>query len=295
MSVIIDKDQCMGCGNCLNNCPLNLLELTSNDDLNKRNVRYVYLKDVSSCVECGKCELMCTAAALHIEKNKDSYNLLDKEHIPPHSGCYLGSLAKALANAIEELNIKDNIVLFKKKSADVNLHVESYDYTDDNYYIDGLNYKKEHPDKIVLIISNSSKIHSTALNEERYRQLKDEKITLINTLNWFECDENISVHTAGDSHILEELAKNSNASFIARGGVRSPEEIRKLQAFIKQGLQNQIDNKNFSVIEMVFPCFYRLAGRPQVLMPYEKISEINSWFDKNIKNNYPLGIMKGGK
>ncbi len=292
MSVTIDKNQCMGCGNCLVHCPKNLLKLS--DDVNQRNVHYVMLTHPEKCIECGSCELMCTAAALHIEGKDNGYALLDKEHIPPHSGCYLGSLAKALADVICEMHLEDRVVLFKKKASDVNMHVESHDYTDDDFYQDGLNYKKEHPDKVVIIISSSSKIVSTGKNEERYRNLKDEKVTIINTLNYFESDPEITRVTCGGSHILEEIAQNSHASFVARSSVRSIQEIQMLKKYLKIALTNQLEDKPFSIVEMTFPCFYRLSGRPQILMSSDKIQHINKWFDQNVKPDYQEKIYKEG-
>ena len=292
MSVFIDKDQCMGCGNCLSYCPKHLLSLSQ--EVNKRNVHFVMINHHEECVECGNCELMCTAAALHIEGKDNGYALLDKEHIPPHSGCYLGSLTKALADVIHEMHLEDKVVLFKKKASDVNMHVESHDYTDDNFYEDGLNYKKEHSDKVVIIISSSSKILSTGKNEERYKNLNDEKVTIINTLNYFESDPEITKLTCGGSHILEELSENSGASFIARSSVRSIHEIQKLKKYLKIAITNQLENKPFSIVEMTFPCFYRLAGRPQILMSSDKIQYINKWFDQNVKPDYQEKIYKEG-
>ena len=45
--------------------------------------------------------------------------------------CYLGSLTKALADAIEQLGVREQVVIFKKKAADVNLNCELHDYADE--------------------------------------------------------------------------------------------------------------------------------------------------------------------
>ena len=294
MSIQIEKDQCTGCGNCLSYCPRGLLRL-SGAETNAREVHYAQLTDPERCIGCGQCERACTAAAMHLPDSRNGYPLLDKQHIPPHSGCYLGSLAKALADAIAELGVEDRVVLFKKKAADVNLHVESYDYTTEDFYADGLAYKKTHPDKLVVIICSSSKVHSTALNEERFRALTDETVTLINTLNYFESDPAITTLTGGGSHIAEFMAQHSAASFVARSSVRNTEELVRLRQYIRQGLCNQMQGRTFSLSEMTFPCFYRLAGRPQTLMPYEALVPINQWFDRNVKPLYPEGILKEAK
>ena len=101
MRILID--QCMGCGNCMSHCPKHLLRLS--DDHNQRGVRHLMNIDPQSCIDCGICELMCTAGAI-ITKNNSGHDLIDPDRIPPHSGCYLGSLTKALADVIKELDIQ---------------------------------------------------------------------------------------------------------------------------------------------------------------------------------------------
>lgn len=293
MSVRIDPDQCTGCGSCLSACPLGLLHLSGGSDLNTRGVRSVRLSDPLLCAECGRCEQKCTAAALHIPSIENGYSLLDKAHIPPHSGCYLGSLARALADAVWELGGQKDVVLFKKKAADVNLLVESHDYPDEHYFEDGLRYKHAHPEKLVILICSSSKSHTTLLNETRCLALQGERITLINTLNWFECDPALTTLTCGGSRLAEQLAAHSCASFVARSSVRSTGELSALKKYLKQGLLNQLAGKPFSLIEMTFPCFYRLTGRPQTRMPYEQLQQVNQWFDRNVKPLYPEGVLKG--
>lgn len=299
MNISIDINQCMGCGNCTNFCPKKLLQLTDDTKHNTRNVCYVEITNESECLHCGTCELMCTAGAIRVNSgNAGGSELIDKKKIPPHSGCYLGSLSKALADAIFELKIQHEVVVFKRAASDVNIAVETHDYADiqnvenQQYYEDGLQYKMEHPEKIVIIINGSSKVHTSAINEARYRQLTSEKVTFINTLNYFEANADFTSLEAGGSHIIEELGNHSTASFIARGSVRTPQQMRQLKGMLKKALLNQMNQKNYAVVEMVFPCFYRLTGRPQTLMPAEKIRQVNEWFDRCVCYDYENKIYK---
>ena len=82
------------------------------------------------------------------------------------------------------------------------------------------------------------------------------------------------------------------ASFVARSSVRNTTELMQLRQYVRRGLQNQMEGKPFSLIEMTFPCFYRLSGRPQTLMPYEALTPVNQWFDRNVKPLYPEGVLK---
>ena len=289
MKWIVNQDQCMGCGNCLSVCPKQLLTLSDPSELNQRGVRYVKMKDETACIGCGQCELMCTAKAIHVAGEPNGYELINPDAIPPHAGCYLGSLAKALADVIEKQHLQEKIVIFKKKTADVNLHVDTHDYTDEQFFADGLAYKHQHPEKLVLIICSSSKEGSTGLNRERFLSMDDTSVTLINTLNWFETNEQFQGVTKGGCHMLEEVAEAGKASYVARGGVRTPTQMHRLEQYLSKALQCQIEGKPFALVEIVFPCFYRLANRPQVLMGYEQICQINEWFEQNVNHDYPQG------
>lgn len=291
MTAQIEKDQCTGCGNCLAACPKGLLSLTAEEQVNDRGVRYAVLSDAAACVECGQCELMCTAGAIRAGKGEGSgYDLIQKEAVPPHAGCYLGTLAKILADTAVRLGIEKDLVIFEKAGSNIYLNVETHSYEDDRFYGDGLAYKQEHPEKVVVLVCASSKVKSTARFVERYGALKDEKVTIINTLNWFETTEDLEGVTAGGCHNLEELARTSGASFLARAGVRTPAEVRELARFVEKALRNQMAGKPFSMVEMLFPCFYRVGGRPQSLMPYEQVSQINAWFDTCVAPDYEYKV-----
>lgn len=291
MSACFEKNQCTGCGNCLSACPKQIISLTGAEDRNVRGVRYTTLTDAAACVECGRCELMCTAGAIRVESAKPSgYGLILKGGIPPHTGCYLGTLAKVLADTFVELGIQEDVSIFVKKDSNINLAVETHSYLDNNFYEDGLAYKKKHPEKIVILICASSKEKSTALCTQRYAALRDEAVTIINTLNWFETTAALEGVTAGGSHALEELARTGTASFLARAGVRTPAQVLELKRYIKKAIRNQMDGKPFSIVEMLFPCFYRVGGRPQGWMPCEQIQDINAWFDACVVPDYEYKV-----
>lgn len=292
MSVTIDIDQCMGCGACTHVCPKGLLALTDASSVNARGVRHVRLTDACACVECGACEHVCPSGVLHVAGSAGGYDLIQKDRIPPHAGCALGCLARALADAASALDITDRLVLFKLKGSDVNLDVESYDYVEGDHFADGMAYKAAHPKKIVVIICSSSKRPSTALNEERLRSLTDECVTLVNTLNWFEADEDLTQVTAGGSRILEEIARQSAASFVARSFAETPRETAELTRHLTRALRLQMEGRPFTVVQMVYPCFYRVSGRPQAIMPYERLEQVRAWFNALVRPHYAPGVLK---
>lgn len=292
MSVIIDAAQCMGCGTCRAFCPRHLL--VPAETPNERGIFPVTLTDPDACIECGRCRDMCPAHALSIPGNTPELDLLDKAHIPPHAGCPLGLLAKALARAIQRLHLVERVVLFKLRASDVNLAVRSHDYEADGYFEDALAYKQAHPEDVVVVICSSSKPPSTAANEARYRALTDERITVINILNWFEGDPHAGTVDRGGSRILEELAEGGHAGYLARSAVRAPRDLERLTGYLEQALRNQTEGMGFSLVEFVYPCFYRVAGRPQQLMPAQDIACIYRWFDERIAPDYPARVLADG-
>lgn len=185
-------------------------------------------------------------------------------------------------------------MIFKKKAADVNLNCELHDYADEQFYQDGLAYKRAHPEKLVILICSSSKAPSTTLNQQRFNALRNESVTMINTLNWFERDEAGQL-VCGGSRMLEQLRTSGYASYLARGSVRSPEAIRRLTQSLCKALRLQRQNQPFAVVEIVFPCFYRLAGRPQRWMSAQEIEPLRQWFASKIEPEYPEEILKEGR
>jgi len=60
--ITIRKDRCKGCGICVAFCPKKILAL---DHLSK-----IYLSDEESCIQCGRCELMCPDFAIRVCKEE---------------------------------------------------------------------------------------------------------------------------------------------------------------------------------------------------------------------------------
>ena len=68
--VTIDTDSCKGCELCIHICPRQVLAL----DRNRFNARGVYpasVVNLSECICCASCALMCPDGAITIEKEMD--------------------------------------------------------------------------------------------------------------------------------------------------------------------------------------------------------------------------------
>lgn len=58
----IIRDRCKGCGFCVEYCPRDVLELSS--DFNVKGYHPPYVKDGDSCAYCRLCEMICPDFAI---------------------------------------------------------------------------------------------------------------------------------------------------------------------------------------------------------------------------------------
>ena len=62
MNITIDITKCTGCGECVENCPMEGFELREVDG---REVAH-YVIDPDECIDCGACEAGCESGAITI-------------------------------------------------------------------------------------------------------------------------------------------------------------------------------------------------------------------------------------
>ncbi|MCF8010510.1 MAG: ferredoxin family protein [Clostridiales bacterium] len=60
------KENCKGCGLCINACPKGLLDFS--ESTNNAGYPTVYLKEEESCTGCALCAVMCPDVAITVEK-----------------------------------------------------------------------------------------------------------------------------------------------------------------------------------------------------------------------------------
>ncbi|MHA1681839.1 MAG: indolepyruvate ferredoxin oxidoreductase subunit alpha [Promethearchaeota archaeon] len=65
---VVDADACVGCGACVEICPMDALSLVDN----------ISTVDYNRCIGCGVCVPRCTSDAIHLEKR-------ESEFVPPES------------------------------------------------------------------------------------------------------------------------------------------------------------------------------------------------------------------
>lgn len=291
MKRFFNKEQCTGCGNCISSCPEKLLQLSS--DVNQKNNHYIEMKQ-GKCLECRRCAIMCTAAATWFaieEKEPEEIGLMKKDELPDHHGCALGILSRLLAEVICELGIREKTVFFKSPKAEINLYCDTMSYPAPEYFKEALIYKKKNPQKNVIVILSDAKppMHSMAC--EILTQLKDEKITVIHTLDYFTQEDDYTACGEGATHLLEQLAQKHSGSYLARGSVTTPRNTLGLKKYIKTALQYQMQGRCFSIVEIIYPCYYRLEGRPKEQISYKRLKLVQSWFEEHIEQEFLTGVI----
>jgi len=65
--VSFDELRCKGCGLCVGACPKHILAL-SKDRMNAKGFHPACVTDLSECIACAFCAIMCPDAAIRVEK-----------------------------------------------------------------------------------------------------------------------------------------------------------------------------------------------------------------------------------
>jgi 2-oxoglutarate ferredoxin oxidoreductase subunit beta len=83
--------------------------------------------------------------------------------------------------------------------------------------------------------------------------------------------------------ISEMLSTIEGASFICRTSLDTPGNVISTKKAIKKSFQYQLDQKGFSLVEVLSPCPTDWWINPR---------EAQSWLQKNMIPTFPLGVMK---
>lgn len=65
--IYVDVDRCKGCSLCIEACPLNLLELDTNN-VNKKGYQPMRIHTPEKCIGCANCALMCPDVVITVER-----------------------------------------------------------------------------------------------------------------------------------------------------------------------------------------------------------------------------------
>jgi formate hydrogenlyase subunit 6/NADH:ubiquinone oxidoreductase subunit I len=77
IEIVIDEDKCVGCGTCVEVCPVNLLQIKKVDKQNKTSA-----PDQSFCVKCHMCEFHCGYQAIRVLPPFEGQQPTDQATVP---------------------------------------------------------------------------------------------------------------------------------------------------------------------------------------------------------------------
>jgi len=67
-TVVIDTEECKGCGLCIGACPQNVLKL--NNDVNGKGYHFSFMKEPDKCIGCSNCATVCPDACISVYRLK---------------------------------------------------------------------------------------------------------------------------------------------------------------------------------------------------------------------------------
>lgn len=67
-SMVLEPGKCIACGLCVNVCPNQVINLTSEKDENNKKVLKTYYMNIGRCLLCGLCTEACPTKALKLSQ-----------------------------------------------------------------------------------------------------------------------------------------------------------------------------------------------------------------------------------
>jgi len=222
-------------------------------------------------------------------------------------GCHHGIIHRLVAEVIDELDIADRTI----GVAPVGCSVLAYDYIDVDFAeaahgrapAMATGIKLPQKDKIVFTYQGDGDLASIGAAEILHLANRGYNITTVFVNNAIygmtggqmapttlegqktatsPMGRDIKIH-GHPMKVSEILAETPGAAYIARGAVYDPANVSKTKAMIKKAFQNQIDEKGFSMVEVLSTCPTNWGMSPL---------ESQEWLKENMEPFYPLGVKK---
>ena len=229
--------------------------------------------------------------------------------VPTHycAGCGHGIIHRIIAEVIDELMIRERIIAI----APVGCAVLAYDYWnfDTTEAAHGrcpavaTGIKRIMPKNIVFTYQGDGDLAAIGTAETVHAANRGENITVIFVNNGVygmtggqmapttligqrTATTQQGRNAACDGNplkILEMLATLDGICYLERTSVESPQNIIKTKQAIKKAFKNQIENKGFSMVEVLSMC-PTYTGR--------SIESSIKWIKERVSKDYPLGVLK---
>lgn len=223
------------------------------------------------------------------------------------SGCGHGVVHRLICEVIDELGIRENTIAI----APVGCAVLAYDYWDfdtteaahGRVPAVATGIKRIHPDKVVFCYQGDGDLAAIGTAEIIHAANRGENLTVIfvnNAVYGMTGGQMAPTTLLGQKtqttpqgrevsrdgfplKVSELLAVLPGVSYIERVAVDNPQNILKTKQAIKKAFLNQIENKGFSLVEVLSAC-----PTYWYMSPLEAVK----WIGAEMTKYYPLGVIK---
>jgi 2-oxoglutarate ferredoxin oxidoreductase subunit beta len=224
------------------------------------------------------------------------------------AGCGHGILHRLVAQVIDELNLREKVVAI----APVGCAVVAYNYWDfdctEVAHGRGLAVataiKRCRPNLVVFTYQGDGDLASIGIAETIHCANRGENLTCIfvnNTCYGMTGGQMAPTTLVGQKttttpwgrnpqdkegyplKVSELLANLEGTSFVARGSVSNPKEVLKTYQYLKKAILNQLENKGFSLVEVLSMCPTIWQKSPTLAV---------KWIEEEMVKTFPLGIIK---
>ena len=229
--------------------------------------------------------------------------------VPTHycAGCGHGIVHRLIAEIVDELKIRENTIAI----APVGCAVVAYDYWDfdcceaahGRALAVATGIKRCLPQKIVFTYQGDGDLAAIGTNETIHTANRGENLTVIFINNAVYgmtggqmapttlINQKTATTPLGREpsyhgwplKISEILALLKGVFYVERTSLHSPQEVLKTKKAIKQAFLNQIENKGFSLVEILSPCPTYWGMSPK---------EALDWIREVMSKEFPLGRIK---
>ncbi len=222
-------------------------------------------------------------------------------------GCTHGIIHRLVAEVLEELQVIDRTVAV----ASVGCSVMSYNYfnCDTQQASHGrapavaTGIKRTNPEAIVFTYQGDGDLGAIGIAEAIHAAGRGENIVIILVNNAIYgmtggqmsptslIEQKTTTSPLGRSQqtqglplkLSEMFSTIPSAELIVRSSVHNPVHIKKTKRIIRQAFENQINNKGFSMIEILSTCSIGWK-----MTPVESLK----WLEENMIPYYPLGVYR---
>ena len=222
-------------------------------------------------------------------------------------GCGHGVVHRIIAEVVDELGIRERTIGI----APVGCAVLAYDYF--NFDVMeaphgrppavATGIKRVLPDRIVFTYQGDGDLAAIGTGEIIHAALRGERITVIfvnNSLYGMTGGQMAPTTLLGQKtattpfgrdsqregypwNVVEVLNLFPGVTYLARGAIAGPGNIRKAKKFVKKAFSNQLENKGLALVEILSPCPINLRLEPRQAI---------EWVEKHLAKAFPLGEFK---